>query len=76
MEHSVQIIDGELDLVEEAALLLSVNSFVKDSASKESINNENILEFKNSIIQISNVIYKQSTRIKNEKYIYFNKLYK
>lgn len=74
MEHSVQMIDGELDLVEAAALRLSVNSFVKDSASKESINNENILQFKNSIKQISNVIYQQSTRIKNEKYIYFNKL--
>ena len=74
MEHSVQLIDGELDLVEAAALRLSVNSFVKDLASKESINDENILQFKNSIKQISNVIYQQSTRIKTEKYIYFNKL--
>ncbi len=74
MEHSVQLIDGELDMVEAAALRLSVNSFVKDLASKESITDENILQFKDSIRQISNIIYQQSTRIKTEKYIYFNKL--
>lgn len=74
MEHSVQLIDNELDIIEKAATQVAAIAIVKDSASREGINEKNILQYKNSIQQISNVLKYQGKQLTDQTYVYYNKL--
>jgi len=74
MEHSVQLIDNELDIIETTAIQVSAIAIVKDSAARNTINEDNILQFKNSISQISNALKYQNARFTAQTYVYFNHL--
>lgn len=74
MEHSIQLIDNELDILESSALQMTGISSIKSSALLEYVNGINMLQFKKGIDELMNLSIYQKDRLVDKFYLYYNKL--
>lgn len=74
MEHSIELIDNELDLMEANAIQMTEISSIKSSALLEYVDGINMLQIKRGIDALMNLSRYQGSRLVSKFYVYYNKL--
>ena len=73
MEHSIQLIENELDVLEAAAVQVTAISSVKSSAFYRYVNGIRMLQFKRGIDTLMNLFQYQGVRLMDKFYLYYNR---
>ncbi len=74
MEHSIQLIENELKVLEAAAVQVTEISSIKSSAFYDYIDGIRMLQFKKGIDTLMNLFQYQGVRLMDKFYLYYNRL--
>lgn len=74
MEHSIQLIDSDFDVIESIAAQCTSSPSIKAAASLNHLDGSSMLKFKNSVDTLSNITKYQKNNFIDEIYLYFNKV--
>lgn len=74
MEHSIQLIDNELEVLEATAVQVTEISSIKSSAFYHYVDGIRMLQLKKGIDTLMNLLQYQGVRLMDKFYIYYNRL--